>query len=79
MAEPMFRIVASTRKPGTCNSCHAKVTWVTTYPKGKAMPLHGDPVALKTDTDLVLGTIEYIASADSHFTHCPDAKKWSKK
>lgn len=79
MAEPMFRIVAASRQPGTCRSCQAPITWAITYPGGKAMPLHGDPVALKTEHDNHQGTIDYVASADSHFNHCPQAKKWSKK
>lgn len=79
MAEPMFRIIASTRRPGECNSCQAPITWVKTFPNEKAMPLERDAVALKTEHDNTHGTIEYVASADSHFAHCPQSKKWSKK
>lgn len=57
MAEPMFRIVASSRKPGACRSCSAPITWCVTFPNGKAMPLHGDPVALKTEHDNEFGII----------------------
>lgn len=79
MAEPMFRIIASTRQRGTCRSCSAPITWCKTFPNQKAMPLHGDPVALKTAHDNDHGTIEFIASSDSHFAQCPDAPKWSKR
>jgi len=79
MPEPMFRVIASTRRSGVCRSCGAGITWVRTYPNDKAMPLHGDPVALKTDHDAQHGLIEYIASADSHWKHCPDAQKWSRR
>lgn len=79
MAEPMFRIIASTRQPGECRSCQAPITWVKTFPKEKAMPLERDAVALKTEHDNTHGTIEHVASADSHWAHCPHAKTWSKK
>lgn len=80
MAGPMFRIIASTRTttPQPCQSCSAPITWARTYPNDKPMPLNGEPVALKTETDLILGTIEYIASSDSHFATCPDSQKWSR-
>lgn len=81
MAEPMFRIIASTRRPGVCRSptCAAAITWCRTFPNQKAMPLHGDPVALKTEHDNDHGTIEYIASADSHWAHCVDAPKFGSR
>lgn len=78
-ADPMFRIIASTRQPGTCRSCQAPITWVKTFPNQKAMPLERDAVALKTDHDDELGTIEHLASADSHFANCPQGPKWSKR
>lgn len=51
MPEPMFRILSASRKPGECRSCHARITWCLTFPNRKAMPLNGDPVALKTEHD----------------------------
>lgn len=79
MPEPMFRIIAASRKPGECRSCHAAITWALTFPNQKAMPLTGVPVALKTEHDNDHGTIEFVASADSHFASCPQGPKWSKK
>lgn len=79
MPEPMFRIIASTRQAGTCRSCRAHITWCRTYPNNKAMPLHGDPVALKTEQSDAHGLIEYVASADSHWAHCPDAPTWGRR
>lgn len=79
MAEPMFRIIASTRQPGECRSCRAPITWVKTFPNQKAMPLERDAVALKTEHDAQHGTIDFVASADSHFARCPQAPKWSKR
>ena len=78
MPEPSFWIVQSTRKPGECQSRGAAVTWATTHPKGKAMILHGNPEAIEQRQDLVLGTLERIASSDSHWARCPDAKKWKR-
>lgn len=79
-AEPMFRIIASTRSGlQDCRSCGAPITFARTYPGDKAMPLNGEPIALKTDTDLLHGLIEYIASSDSHFATCPQSSRWSKK
>jgi hypothetical protein len=75
----MFRIIASTRQPGTCRSCGAAITWVRTFPNEKAMPLTGDPMALKTENDLIHGLIEFIDSSDSHFASCPQSSRWSKR
>jgi hypothetical protein len=79
MPEPMFRIIALSRKPGECRSCGAAITWALTFPNRRTMPLTGAPVALKTEHDNLEGAIEYIASADSHFVSCPDGPKWSKR
>jgi hypothetical protein len=79
MPEPLFRIIASTRQRGTCRSCSAPITWCKTFPNDKAMPLHGDPVALKTEHDTARGLIEFIAASDSHFAQCPQSAKWSKR
>jgi len=51
-----------------CQSCGAKMTWVTTA-NGKAMPLS-------------LATVEEregVRYALPHFIDCPDAKEWSKR
>ena len=78
MAEPTIRILGSTRQPGRCRSCGASLTWAKTWPKLKAMPLHGNPTALSTE-NVDGDTIETIRSSDTHFARCPQAQKWSRK
>lgn len=78
MTEQLIRILGSTRQPGRCRSCGAGITWAKTYPRLRAMPLHGSPIALSTE-NVDGDAIETINSSDTHFARCPEAKKWSRK
>lgn len=77
MNDPVFRIIASTRKAGTCRSCNAPITWCKTFPNQRAMPLHGNPAPAQVEENPAHGTIHVIRSADSHFSQCPQSSKWS--
>jgi len=76
--ERMIRVLARPIEKGECKSCHAPVTWRTTFPNRKAMPFDGDPVALKTafeDGE----AIEFLPQKESHFATCPQSQQWSKR
>lgn len=80
MAEQLVRVIGKTRGMMTsCRSCGAPITWFRTFPNNKAMPFNQDPVALKTEHDNEYGTIECIPASESHFSTCPQSKKWSRK
>ena len=55
-----------------CRSCHAAIVWVRTE-NGKMMPCNIDAKVIKDPDGRVWVRLE------SHWSSCPDAKKWSQK
>lgn len=60
---------------GECRSCRAQVIWATTYPNNKSVPI--DVGHKITPTELI--NISHVDTSASHFSTCPDAKRWNKR
>lgn len=64
---------------GTCRSCGAAIVWAETV-RGKRMPLDAEYLVLRTQGSPIEGrVVEYVDSASSHFSTCPQAKSWSRR
>jgi hypothetical protein len=66
---------------GTCKSCGAEVVWITMKGSGRPNPLNPVPqrrivIESRGDEDPV-GVV--VATYESHFATCPQAKQWRKK
>lgn len=73
------QVFADDRRYDYCLSCNAPIIWVHTTAKGKAAPVKDTPL----DAERIITTTDYDSGEErmfmeSHFAHCPQAKKWRK-
>ena len=66
MPENLFACFADTRGKGTCSSCGATLTWMTTA-AGKKMCFDGDPVPRKSEHSEDRRLLEFYSSDDVHW------------
>ncbi len=61
-----------------CKSCNAPILWAKTV-NGKSVPLNTKPIKayLLLNADKNIYSLETVY--ESHFSNCPDAKKFRKK
>ena len=57
-----------------CSSCGAAIAWVTTWRDGD-----GRPKRMPLDLSTVQRTPENTERAESHFAHCPDARRHRRR
>lgn len=61
-----------------CAGCSARVEWVTTLAKGKAMPVE-HPLLVEREHERLDGSVvTVIDGGQSHFANCPEAKLFRK-
>lgn len=74
----LITVLRSTRGSGRCRSCGAPITWYQTTGTGKAMPFDADPPVDHTESMAVVGLVDYIDAAHTHFRTCPQAAEHRK-